>query len=201
MSNDNNHNKHIAIIDDDEISLSSIKLCLQADFPPDKFTISVFSNANDFVATLNNTNYDVIILDLEMPGLNGLELISYLQKIELFFPIILLTGNMELFYDTSGLHRYIFDVHFKPAEYKKIVVSVRDAIFNKQFFHPAKISGNIDDTKAENAVIKAIIDKCDQLDKSINKENNPSESTINILKEQKKLLKILLDRNHCQPKI
>lgn len=191
-----NNIKYIAIIDDDEISLSSIKLCLQADFPPDKFNISLFSNANDFIASLKKLSFDVIILDLEMPGLNGLDLISYLQKIELYFPIILLTGNMELFYDTSGLHRYIFDVHFKPAEYKKIVTSVKDAVSNNHFYHTAKISGNIDDVKAENTVIKAIIEKCDQLQESLKTENKGSSPSAKLLKEQRKLLKILLDRNH-----
>lgn len=82
---------NIAIVDDHELFLTGISSALQ-DASRD-FMISKFVSAKPFIESLNNNqNYDLLIIDLAMKGINGLALISMVRKRGIECPIIILTG-------------------------------------------------------------------------------------------------------------
>jgi DNA-binding NarL/FixJ family response regulator len=82
---------NIAIVDDHELFLTGVCSSLQ-DANSD-FSISKFVSAKPFIESLNtNQNYDLLIIDLAMKGINGLALISLIRRRGIKCPILILTG-------------------------------------------------------------------------------------------------------------
>ena len=69
-----NITKNIAVIDDSRICRIIMKKQLK--FINNTYNIFEFSSGNEFIDNINNQNLDFILIDFEMPGLNGIEIIK-----------------------------------------------------------------------------------------------------------------------------
>lgn len=87
-----NNNKHInlCIIEDDEALRASLKDLVRSS---DNITCAAdFNNAEDFISFLKiNTNIDIILLDIGLPGISGLEAIEQIKDISPETKILILT--------------------------------------------------------------------------------------------------------------
>lgn len=88
--------KHILIIDNEVHLRSTIELLLKSE------GYNVSSAENGMIAiekilgvTENNTSIDLIILDIQMPLMNGLDLIDLLEQGEIYIPILVITGYLN----------------------------------------------------------------------------------------------------------
>jgi YesN/AraC family two-component response regulator len=87
--------KKILLVDDDEVALFYNKRMIELYMGAESIeTISNPKLVPDFFK-LNKSNIDLMILDLNMPKLNGLELLDILQKIGLSCPTIILSYNLS----------------------------------------------------------------------------------------------------------
>ena len=75
---------------------------------------------------------DVIITDIRMPKVNGVEAINYFQKEWPTVPLIVLTGFPDLDMATSMIKSGITDYLVKPVEAEKLKASVAKAIENRE---------------------------------------------------------------------
>ncbi len=71
---------------------------------------------------------DVIICDIRMPKINGVEAIAFFQEQYPSVPVIVLTGYPDQKMATDLLNRGIFDYLVKPAEKEKLLASVAGAM-------------------------------------------------------------------------
>lgn len=71
---------------------------------------------------------DVIITDIRMPRINGLEAMTYFQREYPSVPLIVLTGFPDLDMATGLLNRGIADYLVKPVEREKLMVAVASAM-------------------------------------------------------------------------
>ncbi|MEG0408980.1 MAG: LytTR family DNA-binding domain-containing protein [Bacilli bacterium] len=67
----------IALVDDDIVFLNYIHSYLSSLNFPD---VTQFSNPVNFIENLNSSNYDLILLDIEMPNLDGIQILKYIQE-------------------------------------------------------------------------------------------------------------------------
>ena len=113
----------ILLAEDDAANVETIRLCLEA-YRPD-CTLSVVYNGNEVVRALEEESFDGLILDLGLPGLDGmvvLEEVIQLSKI----PIIVVTGRhieseqIEVF--KLGANDYII----KPYDFHHLLKSIND---------------------------------------------------------------------------
>ena len=79
---------HILVVDDDDRIRALLKRFLQGR----GFRVSTAPNAAKALSTLNSISFDLLILDVMMPGMNGFELTSAIRK-HAETPIILLTAR------------------------------------------------------------------------------------------------------------
>lgn len=85
-------NPRIAVIDDDPSVCVAIGRLLRAlDMVPD-----TYSSAIAFLDALQIEPPDCLVLDLQMPGMNGLDVMSYLARREIRIPTIIITAHAEL---------------------------------------------------------------------------------------------------------
>jgi len=78
---------------------------------------------------------DVIITDIRMPKINGVEAINYFQKEWPSVPLIVLTGFPDVDMATSMIKSGISDYLVKPVEAEKLRVAVAKAIENREIHH------------------------------------------------------------------
>ena len=116
---------HILVVDDDDGIRSLVKKYLNEN----KFLISTAENAEDAKKKIELIKFDLIILDIMMPGKNGLEFIQENKK-KLETPIILLTAKGEPSERIEGLEIGADDYLPKPFEPKELILRIKN-ILNK----------------------------------------------------------------------
>ena len=116
---------HILVVDDDDGIRSLVKKYLNEN----KFLISTAENAEDAKKKIELIKFDLIILDIMMPGKSGLEFIKENKK-KLDTPIILLTAKGEPNERIEGLELGADDYLPKPFEPKELILRIKN-ILNK----------------------------------------------------------------------
>lgn len=85
-------NVRILVVDDDPFVRDIVELVLQAG---DYGVETAENGAEAYEKCLSNSIFDLIILDMHMPGLSGLELTRQLRQNHIDIPIIILTGDRD----------------------------------------------------------------------------------------------------------
>ena len=78
----------LLVVDDE----SDVRNFLREELTREEFTVSTASNGADAIVAAAEQSYDAIILDMLMPGLDGIQVIRVLRKVIPGTPIIGLTG-------------------------------------------------------------------------------------------------------------
>ena len=121
-----NSKNHILIVDDDD----KIRNLLKDFLLENQYIISTAENAAQAKEKLKIIKFDIIILDVMMPGQNGYELTKEIKK-DLKVPIILLTAKGEVEDRIKGLELGADDYLGKPFEPKELLLRVKN-ILNKK---------------------------------------------------------------------
>lgn len=78
-----------------------------------------------------NPNISLVISDVLMPGLNGVDLVKFVYETEANLPVILITGNPDLATAEAAVRYKAFDYISKPFERNQIVEQIRKALAHK----------------------------------------------------------------------
>ena len=114
---------HILVVDDDDDIRSLVKKYLY----DNNFLITTAENAEDAKKKIELIKFDLIILDIMMPGKSGLEFISENKK-KLQTPIILLTAKGEPNERIEGLEMGADDYLPKPFEPKELILRIKNIL-------------------------------------------------------------------------
>ena len=114
---------HILVVDDDDGIRSLVKKYLEEN----NFLVSTAVSAEDAKEKINLIKFDLIILDIMMPGKNGLEFIKENQK-KLKTPIILLTAKGQANERIEGLEVGADDYLPKPFEPKELILRIQNIV-------------------------------------------------------------------------
>ncbi len=129
--------KHILVVDDDDGIRNLIKQYLVSK----KFLVTTAGNAIEAEKKLNLIKFDIIILDVMMPGKTGYELTKQL-KANVSIPIILLTAKGEVKDRIKGLELGADDYLGKPFEPKELLLRINN-ILSKTFKKTQQIKINL----------------------------------------------------------
>ena len=116
---------HILVVDDDNRIRQLVKEYLEEN----NFIITTAKDSNDAKKKLEIIKFDIIILDIMMPGESGLELTKKIKKKD-STPIILLTAKGESKNRIEGLELGADDYLGKPFEPKELLLRIKN-ILNK----------------------------------------------------------------------
>ena len=118
------NNKHqILIVDDDD----RIRNLLKDYLTENNYIVSTAENANQAKEKMHYLKFDIIILDVMMPGQNGYELTGEIKK-KIKIPIILLTAKGEVENRIKGLELGADDYIGKPFEPKELLLRIKNII-------------------------------------------------------------------------
>ena len=165
-----NSKYHILIVDDDD----RIRNLLKDYLSENDYIVSAAENAVQAKEKLQYLRFDIIILDVMMPGQNGYELTKEIKQ-TIKVPIILLTAKGEVENRIKGLELGADDYLGKPFEPKELLLRIKNIINSK-----SKI-----DLKSKHTIGSAEVD----LNKMIVNLNNKSRKINN--SEKKVLIEML----------
>ena len=157
---------HILVVDDDD----GIRNLLKDYLFNNNYIVSTAENGDQAKKKLEYFKFDIIILDVMMPGKDGYELTKEIKK-DINVPIILLTAKGEVENRIKGLEFGANDYLGKPFEPKELLLRIKNIIANSK-----KLDLNIGHLvgKAEINLNKMII----KLEKKNNKINNSEKKVL-----------------------
>ena len=167
----NNFDAHILVVDDDDGIRDLVKKYLNEN----NFLITTAKSAEDAGEKVKIIKFDLIILDIMMPGQTGLEFLSENKK-KINTPIILLTAKGESKERIEGLEVGADDYLPKPFEPKELILRIRN-ILSKTKKYDTKRVIKFDNIKID--LNKLIIHKNNEEFKINNTEKIILEKMIN----------------------
>ena len=120
-----NEKKHILVVDDDK----RIRKLIQKYLRKNNYLVSTASNASEALSYTALIDFDLFILDVMMPGEDGLSLTKKLLN-KYFTPIILLTARKETSDRIIGLETGADDYISKPFEPRELILRI-ESIFKR----------------------------------------------------------------------
>tara|TARA_B110000971_G_scaffold166954_1_gene171088 strand:- start:813 stop:1490 length:678 start_codon:yes stop_codon:yes gene_type:complete len=157
---------HILVVDDDDRIRELVKEYLNES----GFIASTANNAEEAKTKLRYFKFDLMVLDVMMPGQNGFELTKEI-RVNLNIPIILLTAKGEVENRIEGLEIGADDYLSKPFEPKELLLRIKNIIKKSNKVDLSKVN-KIGDAKVD--LNKMSI----QLKNRINKINNAEKKVL-----------------------
>ncbi|MGE0087460.1 MAG: response regulator [Desulfococcaceae bacterium] len=88
-------------------------------------------SGEDALSVLENSQTDVVVLDVRMPGMDGLETLREIKKRYPLIEVIMLTGHASIEVAMEGMERGAFDYLMKPMNIDELCYKLQDAFQNK----------------------------------------------------------------------
>jgi two-component system nitrogen regulation response regulator GlnG len=125
---------NVWIVDDDR----SIRWVLEKAMQADGISVRAFEDGNSVLEELGKSRPDVLVSDIRMPGIDGLQLMSEIKQIAPKLPIIIMTAYSDLDSAVSVYEGGAFEYLPKPFDVDEAVELVRRAIVHHQESSPVE---------------------------------------------------------------
>lgn len=102
------------------------------------FDVATAFNGADGLEALDKATIDVVILDVKMPGMDGIETLGKIKATHPLVEVIMLTGHATVETAIEGMKCGAFDYMMKPCEMEELLAKVNEAYEKKQD-HETKI--------------------------------------------------------------
>ena len=118
----------VLIIDDDEKILKFLSIALEKE----GFIVSTSSNAEEGLNRFKEIDFDVALIDMVLPDIDGIELLKAIRNIDSDFPVIMITGHASIDLAVKAMRMGAFYFIEKPASTKAILEILKRAIEQKE---------------------------------------------------------------------
>jgi two-component system, NtrC family, response regulator HydG len=115
----------IVLVDDEECILDLMKMMLLASGHD---TVHTFTNGADAVNFVVSSDCGAVVLDIDMPGMSGIEVLRRLKEEKPFLCVIMATGDNEVATAVKCMRAGAFDYIVKPIEQERLLASIANAL-------------------------------------------------------------------------
>jgi len=170
----------VFVIDDDASMRRALSYLMQSA----GYKVETHSSAEEFLRREHYDGVGCIILDVQMPGLSGMDLQEKLMRSDYRMPIIFLTGHGELSMGVQAMKKGAIDFLTKPCDDDQLLEAVRNAIekdthARRSYKEQQEIRRRIDLlTPRENEILRYVI--AGMLNKQIAAKLGIAEPTVKI---------------------
>jgi CheY-like chemotaxis protein/CBS domain-containing protein len=91
------------------------------------FEVSTALNGQEAVDAVKQSGFDVVVLDIKMPGMDGIETLGEIKKLEPETEVIMLTGHASLSSGAQALRKGAYDYLMKPCDPEDLIEKIREA--------------------------------------------------------------------------
>lgn len=114
----------ILVVDNDRYVLESLLLLLSAD----GYRVVTAKNAAEALERLADRHVQIVLTDIKMPGMDGLELAGKIHESHLDLPVLIMTGYAEVEVAVGALKRGAFDFIIKPLNHDHLLHALGKAV-------------------------------------------------------------------------
>ena len=90
--------------------------------------VKAFENCNDALAAFLQNGFDLVLTDVKMPGMDGVELMGRIREHDPDTPVILMTAYADLEIATNAVKKGAFDFIIKPLEFDYLLTAIAKGI-------------------------------------------------------------------------
>jgi two-component system copper resistance phosphate regulon response regulator CusR len=112
---------HILIVEDEAKLLAALQKGLESE----GYTVSVASSGEEGFFLISNQSFDLLVLDVMLPGRDGLKILTVLRKQGLSVPVLFLTAKDAVDDRVRGLEAGADDYLVKPFAFSELVARIR----------------------------------------------------------------------------
>ncbi|MFO1419894.1 MAG: sigma-54 dependent transcriptional regulator [Candidatus Competibacteraceae bacterium] len=119
-----NGHQRILVVDNDEAVCRMIEIIL-ADRD---YAVSAYTHSLDAMAAFAPGRYDLVITDIKMPAMNGLEVLHQIKEQDPSLPVLMITAHATVDLSIQALRKGAYDILTKPFEPEELLSRVRNAL-------------------------------------------------------------------------
>jgi two-component system, NtrC family, nitrogen regulation response regulator NtrX len=116
--------KTILIVDDDKSVRESLKMILEYDH----YEVEFAENGEQGLQKLGRSLVDVVLLDMKMSGMDGIEVLTKIRQKNEKLPVVMISGHGTIETAVEATKLGAFDFLSKPLDRDKLLVTIRNAI-------------------------------------------------------------------------
>jgi two-component system, LuxR family, response regulator FixJ len=129
----------ILVVDDEASMQEFLQILLQRD----GHEVSACGSASEALVALESDDWDLVISDIRMPGMSGLELLDQVQRLAIETTVILITAHGTTESAVEAMKHGAYDYVVKPLDLRTLVTRVGNAAasFPRRYARPADAGG------------------------------------------------------------
>lgn len=113
----------ILLVDDESIFTTNMSKLLTSR----GYIVSAVNNGESAIMALEERDFDVVVLDLKMPGMDGITTLKEIKKLGIFTEILILTGHGSVDTALEAIKIGAYDYLAKPCEIDELVEKIEGA--------------------------------------------------------------------------
>ncbi|MCC5914954.1 MAG: sigma-54-dependent Fis family transcriptional regulator [Balneolaceae bacterium] len=117
------------LITDDEKSIRNI---LRDILEFEKYAVEEAENGEDAIAIVESKEIDLMILDIKMKGMDGIEVLEKVKEIKPELPVIMISGHGTIKIAVDATKKGAFDFLEKPPDLNRLLITVRNALKSRE---------------------------------------------------------------------
>jgi two-component system, NtrC family, nitrogen regulation response regulator NtrX len=125
----------ILVIDDERSIRNTLKDILEYE----KYQVDLAENGPTGLEKLKTGEYDVVLCDIKMPGMDGLEVLEKLAEQEYDSPVVMISGHGNIDTAVEAIKKGAFDFIEKPLDLNRLLITIRNAMDKSNLVTETKI--------------------------------------------------------------
>ncbi len=125
----------ILVIDDERPIRNALRDILEYE----KFVISEAADGNEGLELLKKSQYDLVLCDIKMPKMDGIEVLEKIMEIQPDVPVIMISGHADIDTAVGAIKKGAYDFIQKPLDLNRLLITVRNALERQSLVTETKI--------------------------------------------------------------
>src|SRR5690554_5625661 len=153
----------ILVIDDERSIRNTLKDILEYE----KYDVDLAEDGKKALEIIKNTEYDIILCDIKMPGMDGIEVLEHLSKYTPDTPVVMISGHGNIDTAVESIKKGAYDFIEKPLDLNRLLITIRNAMDKSTLVSETKILKKKVSKKfeivGESPAIKRVIEMADRV--------------------------------------
>ncbi len=125
----------ILVIDDERSIRNTLKDILEYE----KYEVDLAEDGNKGIEKIRSAEYDVVLCDIKMPGLDGIEVLERLVVLAPDTPVVMISGHGNIDTAVDSIKKGAFDYIEKPLDLNRLLITIRNAMDKSNLVTETKI--------------------------------------------------------------
>ncbi|SHF27307.1 DNA-binding transcriptional response regulator, NtrC family, contains REC, AAA-type ATPase, and a Fis-type DNA-binding domains [Mariniphaga anaerophila] len=153
----------ILVIDDERSIRNTLKDILEYE----KYEVDLAEDGKKGLEMVKQTEYDIILCDIKMPGMDGIEVLEQLHVVAPDSPVVMISGHGNIDTAVESIKKGAYDFIEKPLDLNRLLITIRNAMDKSTLVNETKILKKKVSKKfeiiGESPAIKRVIEMADRV--------------------------------------